>query len=80
MSTCYICKTQIELIQDGVNWCPCGSLGIDKTDHYVRYLGSIPAEDLSNEEKQKYDILINRFHAQEIQKCDVLINRQTQNN
>ena len=66
MSTCYMCKTKIESTQIGVNWCPCGNLGIDKTDHYIRFLGSIPAEDLSNEEKEKYDELISHIRQHKI--------------
>ena len=63
-STCYFCKTAIvHSMQNGaVMWCSCGSLGIDKTDHYVRYLGSIPEEDLTTEQKETYTEILKRFN------------------
>jgi len=44
--TCPFCKTQVQLIPDGViRYCQCFLLGVDHTRHDTRYLGSIPIED-----------------------------------
>jgi len=44
--TCPICDDKVILIPDGVlRYCKCGSMGVDHTKEYTRYLGSKCKED-----------------------------------
>ncbi len=44
--TCAICETSVILIPDGVvRYCKCKFLGVDHTNEYTMYIGTVPKED-----------------------------------
>ena len=63
MSTCYFCKTVIDGNHRELTMCPCGLFGVDKADGYTRYVGSIPAEDLTETERQHYDEALQKLRS-----------------
>ena len=46
--------------------CPCGLFGIDNGENYVRYVGSIPAEDLTAAQQEQYDETLRTFRESEL--------------
>ena len=67
MSTCYFCKTKVKSNQfRELTMCPCGLFGIDYGENYVRFVGSIPAEDLTAAQQEQYDETLRTFRASEL--------------
>jgi hypothetical protein len=51
ISTCPICDTQLEHIQDGIlHYCKCKSMGIDCTPEYIRWIGVLSKESNNYED------------------------------
>jgi len=58
MSTCFFCNIKIENIPDRVvRMCKCGNLGVDCSPEYTRYIGSVPVENMNDEDFRKYESL-----------------------
>lgn len=58
MSTCFFCDTKIPNIPDRVvRMCKCGLLGVDCSPEYTRYIGSVPVENMTTDDLQKYETL-----------------------
>ena len=43
--TCAICDSTVSIINDGrLRYCSCRCLGVDSTEEYTKYIGTIPKE------------------------------------
>ena len=52
----FFCNTKIENIPDRVvRMCKCGTLGVDCSPEYTRYIGSVPVENMTTDDLQKLD-------------------------